>query len=175
MLSVMPNAGYPTIVDGRTFFENRAGYFASRMVEIVAAGAKIIGGCCGTTPEHIRLTAEALHEEEIKPEPAAAQVEVKPREVKNRLADKFAAKKRVIAVELDPPADDNLEKFMAGAKALKEAGVDAVTIADCPIARARADSSLLAAKLRRELDIDPIPHMTCRDRNINATKALLLG
>lgn len=175
MLSVMPNAGYPTIVDGRTFFENRAGYFASRMVEIVAAGAKIIGGCCGTTPEHIRLTAEALNEEEIKPEPAAAQVEVKPREVKNRLADKFAAKKRVIAVELDPPADDNLEKFMAGAKALKEAGVDAVTIADCPIARARADSSLLAAKLRRELDIDPIPHMTCRDRNINATKALLLG
>ena len=170
MLSVMPNAGYPTIVDGRTFFENRAGYFASRMVEIVAAGAKIIGGCCGTTPEHIRLTAEALNEEEIKPEPAAAQVEVKPRKVKNRLADKFAAKKRVIAVELDPPADDNLEKFMAGAKALKEAGVDAVTIADCPIARARADSSLLAAKLRRELDIDPIPHMTCRDRNINATK-----
>lgn len=67
MLSVMPNAGYPTIVDGRTFFENRAGYFAARMVEIVAAGAKIIGGCCGTTPEHIRLTAEALNEEEIKP------------------------------------------------------------------------------------------------------------
>ena len=66
-------------------------------------------------------------------------------------------------------------RFVAGARALKQAGVDAVTIADCPIARARADSSMLAAKLHRELDIDPIPHMTCRDRNIYATKALLLG
>ena len=64
---------------------------------------------------------------------------------------------------------------MEGARQLKAAGVDAVTIADCPVARVRVDSSMLAAKLRRELDIDPIPHMTCRDRNINATKALLLG
>lgn len=175
LLCVMPNAGYPTIVDGRTFFENRAAYFAARMVEIVAAGARIIGGCCGTTPEHIRLTAEALNEEEIKPEAAPVQVEVKPRRAENRLAERFADKKRVIAVELDPPANDDLEKFMAGAKALKEAGVDAVTIADCPVAHARADSAILAAKLHRELDIDPIPHMTCRDRNINATKALLLG
>ena len=175
MLSVMPNAGYPTIVDGRTFFENRAGYFAASMVEIVAAGAKIIGGCCGTTPEHIRLTAEALNEEEIKPVASKEQPAAVPRNVRNRLADKFRAGKRVIAVELDPPADARLDRFMAGARALKQAGVDAVTIADCPIARARADSSMLAAKLHRELDIDPIPHMTCRDRNINVTKALLLG
>lgn len=175
VLSVMPNAGYPTIVDGRTFFENRAAYFAARMVEIVAAGAKIIGGCCGTTPEHIRLTAEALSEEEIQPIAASSPRQSMPRNVQNRLASKLKAGKRVIAVELDPPADANLKQFMDGAKALRDAGVDAVTIADCPIARARADSSMLAAKLHRELGIDPIPHMTCRDRNINATKALLLG
>ena len=64
---------------------------------------------------------------------------------------------------------------MNNAEFLKEAGVDAVTIADCPIARARVDSSLLACKLHRELALDIIPHMTCRDRNINATKALLFG
>lgn len=175
VLSVMPNAGYPTILGGRTYFENRPAYFAARMVEIAAAGAKILGGCCGTTPEHIRLTAEALSEDEIKPETASAASPAQPQTAVNRLAEKIQAGKRVIAVELDPPADSNLEKFLEGAKRLKEAGVDAVTIADCPIARARADSSMLAAKLRRELDIDPIPHMTCRDRNINATKALLLG
>lgn len=174
-LSVMPNAGYPTILGGRTYFENRPAYFARRMVEIAAAGARILGGCCGTTPEHIRLTAEALQEDEIQPASAPKLVSVQPRQAVNRLADKAKAGKRLIAVELDPPADSNLDRFLAGAQALKQAGADAVTIADCPIARARADSSMLAAKLRRELDIDAIPHMTCRDRNINATKALLLG
>jgi homocysteine S-methyltransferase len=78
-------------------------------------------------------------------------------------------------VELDPPKDDSGEKFMASARELAQAGVDAITIADCPIARPRMDSSLLACKLHRELGIDPLPHMTCRDRNLNATKALLLG
>ena len=175
LLSVMPNAGYPTILGGRTYVENRPVYFASRMVEIAAAGAKILGGCCGTTPEHIRLTAEALNADELPHAAAPAAQPAAPRQAVNRLAEKIQAGKRIIAVELDPPADSNLDKFVAGAKALKEAGADAVTIADCPIARARADSSMLAAKLRRELDIDPIPHMTCRDRNINATKALLLG
>ena len=80
-----------------------------------------------------------------------------------------------MAVELDPPQDADIARFMEGARRLRDMGADAVTIADCPIGRARMDSSLLACKLRRELDLDPLPHMTCRDRNINATKALLLG
>jgi homocysteine S-methyltransferase len=81
----------------------------------------------------------------------------------------------VIAVELDPPTDDDGDKFLAGVRALRDAGADAVTIADCPVGRPRADSSLLACKVHRELGVDPLPHMTCRDRNLNATKALLLG
>lgn len=81
----------------------------------------------------------------------------------------------MIAVELDPPVDAEIEGFVEGARRLTAAGADAITIADCPIARPRVDSSMLAAKLRRELGIEPIPHMTCRDRNINATRALLLG
>ena len=78
-------------------------------------------------------------------------------------------------MELDPPADDQLEPFLQGVQALHDAGADAITIADCPIGRPRADSSLLACKVKRELGVEPLPHMTCRDRNLNATKALLLG
>ncbi len=81
----------------------------------------------------------------------------------------------MIAVELDPPEDDDLSAFLDGVRELKAAGADAVTIADCPIARPRADSSILACKLKRELGIEPLPHMTCRDRNLNAARALLLG
>lgn len=175
--SVMPNAGYPTIQDGRTVFDGSPAYFAARCGDLAAAGVKIIGGCCGTTPEHIRQTARVLKGERVSRvsmlrKPTVQQEAAPPR---NRLAEKLAAGKRIVAVELDPPADANIQKFMMGARQLKAAGVDAVTIADCPVARVRVDSSMLAAKLRRELDIDPIPHMTCRDRNINATKALLLG
>ena len=82
---------------------------------------------------------------------------------------------KVIAVELDPPADTNLLKYMAGAAQLGVAGTDIVTIADCPVARARMDSSLLACKIRSDLGMEALPHMTCRDRNLNATKGLLLG
>lgn len=88
---------------------------------------------------------------------------------------KLERKETVIAVEFDPPLDCRIDRFMNNAQFLKEQGVDAITIADCPIARARVDSSLLACKLHREMDLEVIPHMTCRDRNINATKALLFG
>ncbi|MBP5756215.1 MAG: methylenetetrahydrofolate reductase, partial [Spirochaetales bacterium] len=88
---------------------------------------------------------------------------------------KLSSGKKPIAVELDPPENASLDKFMQGAQKLKDAGVDILTIADCPIARARMDSSILACKVKRELDMDVLPHMTCRDRNLNATKALLLG
>ena len=177
--SVMPNAGYPTIVDGRTVFDGSPVYFASRCGDLAAAGVKILGGCCGTEPEHIAQTARVLKGEAVGKVSMFRKPNAKPMRnpdgSRNRLAQKLRSGKRVIAVELDPPADANIQKFMEGARQLKAAGVDAVTIADCPVARVRVDSSMLAAKLRRELDIDPIPHMTCRDRNINATKALLLG
>ena len=176
ILSVMPNAGYPTLVHGRTFFEGDPKYFASRVQEIARSGVRILGGCCGTTPNHISCIADKLNHMTVREIPSHNQTEtVVQAEIHNRLARKLKNGDRVIAVELDPPADASLVRFMDGARALKACGVDAITIADCPIARARADSSMLAAKLRRELHIDPIPHMTCRDRNINATKALLFG
>lgn len=176
-LALMPNAGYPTVVDNRTFYDGDPAYFADQLSEMAGEGAAILGGCCGTTPIHIAKVKQALD--------ARAHLPVKAKETPPVQAEtstpdspfweKLARGERVVAVELDPPGDTSLGKFMNGAAELKEAGVDILTIADCPIARARMDSSLLACKVRRELDLEALPHMTCRDRNLNATKALLLG
>lgn len=176
-LSVMPNAGYPTVLGRRVVYQGGADYFAARMADIAQAGAAILGGCCGTTPEHIAHTAATL--EGLSAEPAAAPAQPRAKadgqSRPNRLRDKLEAGKRVVAVELDPPADDQVEAFMEGVRTLRDAGADAVTISDCPVGRPRADSSLLACKIRRETGAEPLPHLTCRDRNLNATKALLLG
>lgn len=178
IISVMPNSGYPTIINNRTFFDNTKEYFATQMLEIAKQGVAILGGCCGTTPEFIKETVaklKGLSRDEIVPNKRIEKTHIKNPIAKNLLLDKINNGKKIIAVELDPPIDTEIDFFMNSAKSLKEQGVDAITIADCPIARARVDSSLLACKLKRELDITTIPHMTCRDRNINATKALLLG
>ena len=175
-LSVMPNAGYPTVLGRRTVYHGAPEYFAQKLAQIAQAGAAIVGGCCGTTPAHIAQAAKALKN---APAPAisAAPTEIRERRAPsaNTLAEKLHNGRRVIAVELDPPADDDVAPFLEGVRVLRDAGADAITIADCPIGRSRADSSLLACKIRRELGVEPLPHMTCRDRNLNATKALLLG
>ncbi len=176
-LSVMPNAGYPTVIDRRTVFEEAPEYFGQKLAQIAHAGAAIIGGCCGTTPAHIAKAAAALA---APPRIIYAPRPIRPPEPRplpreNSLAAKLDAGKRVTAVELDPPVDDEIGFFEEGVRALRDAGADAVTIADCPIGRPRADSCLLACKVKRELGMEPLPHMTCRDRNLNATKALLLG
>lgn len=176
-LSVMPNAGYPTVLGRRTAYQGAPDYFGEKLAQIAQAGAAIVGGCCGTTPEHLARAAAALARapKAVQSAPAApaAQSPAAPRT--NSLADKLDRGERVIAVELDPPADDDAAFFLDGVRALRDAGADAITIADCPIGRPRADSSLLACKIRRELGVEPLPHLTCRDRNLNATKALLLG
>ena len=234
-MAVMPNAGYPTVIANRTFYEGDPVYFATQLVEMAHMGARILGGCCGTTPAHIACVQKQLQEENNSPagtvdanadveetaaihsEKADSHVETtnayvdvdssllhdkntekkvsatdsshgkflsSPESDKDDTAaikvesefwDNLQKGKKVIAVELDPPADADLAKFMNGAQQLKHADVDIITIADCPIARARVDSSLLACKVHRELNMEALPHMTCRDRNLNATKALLLG
>lgn len=175
-LSVMPNAGYPTVLGRRIAFQGKPDYFGQKLAQIVQAGAAIVGGCCGTTPEHIAQAAALVGQQRLT-------VPARPREARepkaasgpNPLREKLERGQRVIAVELDPPADDDVAFFMEGVRSLQKAGADAVTIADCPVGRPRADSSLLACKVKRELGVEPLPHMTCRDRNLNATKALLLG
>ena len=176
-VSVMPNAGYPTVLGSRTVYGASEDYFALKMADIAANGAKILGGCCGTTPLFIKKCAEAGVEAikaEIKEE-ARQKTKMPQKSVRNSFFEKLSRGERVIAVELDPPEDMDTGFFINGAKKLRDAGCDIITVADCPVARPRMDSSILACKLKRELDIDSLPHMTCRDRNLNATKALLLG
>ncbi|MCR5785212.1 MAG: bifunctional homocysteine S-methyltransferase/methylenetetrahydrofolate reductase [Eubacterium sp.] len=175
--SVAPNAGYPVIIQNKSLYDVDPKYFAEQMVNLAECGAVILGGCCGTTPEHISQMEKALANPQKPATPAEAPKEEQSSEemAASLFWDKLINGEKVIAVELDPPSDVGLTKFMSGAWALKGAGADIITIADCPIGRARMDSSILACKIRRELNIDALPHMTCRDRNLNATKALLLG
>ena len=175
-LALMPNAGHPMVVDGRTFYESAPEYFAETLAALVQDGVSILGGCCGTTPAHIRALCTALGTQGTVTADVQAVAEQEP--VIQAKSPFFAALRdgrKVIAVELDPPETGHAEKFLRGARELREAGVDAVTIADNPVARARMDAAMLAARVHRELGIEPIPHMTCRDRNLNAIKSILLG
>ena len=178
-VAAMPNGGYPLVTRSRVVYQGRPDYFAREMCRVRRRGGVILGGCCGTTPAHIAALRQAL-EAEPMPIAGAAPVLSAP-EAPPVLAPadpflrKLARGEKVIAVELDSPKDANLAGYVEGARRLQAAGADAVTVADCPIARARVDSSLTACKLRRELGVVALPHMTCRDRNLNATKALLLG
>lgn len=178
-VSAMPNGGYPLVTRSRVVYQGRPDYFARELCRIRQRGGVILGGCCGTTPAHIAALRQAL---ESTPMPIAASAPAADVPAETPLltpADPFLQKlargEKVIAVELDSPKDADLSGYVEGARRLQAAGADAVTVADCPIARARVDSSLTACKLRRELGIVALPHMTCRDRNLNATKALLLG
>ena len=175
-LVAMPNAGYPIVRDNRIYYGSLANYFATQIEDILDMGVNIVGGCCGTTPKHIELLKKSMSGKLIKPRRAIKQEKGITQNIRlNRFKNKLESGQKAIAVELDSPIDTNVAKFMENTKKLKLAGADIVTIADNPIARARMDSCLLACKVRNELDFDVLPHMTCRDRNVNAAKGLLLG
>ena len=178
-LSVMPNAGYPVVARAQVRYQGKPEYFARELSRLASEGVRILGGCCGTTPQHIAALRTAL---DALPETLPAAPAAKPAaaakpavETDDAFLRKLRAGQRVIAVELDSPKDADLTAYLEGARRLQAAGADLLTIADCPIARARMDSSLVACRVHRELGLNVLPHMTCRDRNLNATKALLLG
>ena len=179
-LSVMPNAGYPVVTRTQVRYQGKPEYFAQELSGLAADGVvRILGGCCGTTPAHIaalRAALDALPEMEA---PARTKEfstpEAKPVENEDAFLCKLNAGEKVIAIELDSPRNADLTAYLEGARKLQAAGADLLTIADCPIAQARMDSSLVACRVHQELGMCALPHMTCRDRNLNATKALLLG
>ena len=179
-LSVMPNAGYPVVTRTQVKYQGRPEYFARELGRLAAEGTvQILGGCCGTTPAHIAALRAELDSLPVvkKTAPAEEFSTVKKQTVENDDAflRKLNAGEKVIAIELDSPRNADLTGYLEGAKKLQAAGADLLTIADCPIAQARMDSSLVACRVHRELGLCTLPHMTCRDRNLNATKALLLG
>jgi methionine synthase / methylenetetrahydrofolate reductase(NADPH) len=178
MISVLPNAGYPEVINERTVFVDNPVYFADKMADVRDLGVKILGGCCGTTPEHIRELTKRLsesNEEDIKAS-ESNQTEKEPAlKESNTFQEKLLRSEFVFAVELDPPFDTDLEKILNGANLCKKHGIDLITIADSPMSKVRVDSITIASKIKREIGIDTMPHICCRDKNIIALRAGLLA
>lgn len=178
LVAVLPNAGYPEIINERTVFVQNPEYFSDIMMDIKKLGVKIIGGCCGTTPLHIRKLAEKLEkraDREEKSIPAGTIRMLRPAPRVNSFHDLLIQNKFPVVVELDPPSDLGIDRIMEGAAILKENGADLITISDSPLGRVRVDALMLAAKIKREIGIDTIPHLSCRDKNIIAIKSGLLA
>lgn len=177
IISIMPNGGYPTVIKNRTYYSANKDYFSNATLQFLEYGVQIIGGCCGTRPEFIKEITERISEYRYtKVRPAKKkQFRLDTPYTENLFRNKLEHGKKPIVVEFDPPKDLNMKKHMENVKALANAGADGITIADCPVARVRVDASLTAYKIKNEIGIEPIVHMTCRDRNVNASKALLLG
>jgi methionine synthase I (cobalamin-dependent)/5,10-methylenetetrahydrofolate reductase len=178
-LAAYPNSGFPEYVDGRYIYRTTPEYFAAKAMEMVAAGAGLIGGCCGTTPEHIRRLAETLRG--VTPVPRAtplrvatvAEIHAPAATPQGFLAD--WGKRKIVTVELDPPRGLDCSKVMAGARALREAGADAINLAENPLARVRMGNIALGSRIQRETGIEVIVHITCRDRNLLGLQSDLMG
>lgn len=178
-LSAYPNAGLPKYADGRYTYEGTVKYFEDTAEQFVKQGVRLLGGCCGTTPEHIRAMKQVLAstapilEKERHVRPAPVVVKEAPSIQKATLAEK-AKKDTTIIVELDPPKTLNTQPFFEGAKALKRAGADAVTLADNSLASPRVSNMAMGALLARN-DIPVLTHLTCRDHNLIGLQSHLLG
>lgn len=174
--TALPNAGYPQIVSNRMIFEERnLDYFTDKLCEIADAGADMVGGCCGTTPEYIRRTQEKMCF--VQPEKEVMEQETKPQDISGESHAFFTGKegKKLIAVELAPPLGSDDEKLMDAAHLLQKSGVDVLTFPDSPSGRTRADSILMAEKVARETGMCVMPHICCRDKNAIAMRSQLLG
>jgi methionine synthase I (cobalamin-dependent)/5,10-methylenetetrahydrofolate reductase len=182
-LAVMPNAGALVRRDGRIFLPPATpSYLAQFARRAAAAGAGLVGGCCGTGPDHIRAIAEAVAGAKPRHHGRAAVViehplaATKPRQPQSSLAAKLAAGTFVHVVQLDPPKGTNSERIVEATRALaKHPRIDAVDINSNPLARLRMDSLWLAAEVQREAGIEAIPHVTPRDASLMGLQAQLLG
>jgi homocysteine S-methyltransferase len=178
-LAAFANSGFPEYVDGRYLYRTTPEYFAEKGAEMAAAGAVLIGGCCGTTPEHIRQLAIRL----AGAKPVRKQVFIEIAEPETTVVGAATKKgflahwgeKPVVTVELDPPKGLDCSKVLAGAAALKAAGADAINLAENPLARVRMGNIALARIIQEEVGIEVIPHITCRDRNLLGLQSDLLG
>ncbi|NUO79012.1 bifunctional homocysteine S-methyltransferase/methylenetetrahydrofolate reductase [candidate division KSB1 bacterium] len=179
ILSAFPNAGLPAYVDGRYIYLSTPEYFAESSRKLREQGVRLIGGCCGTTPEHIRAMAEALRglkpvtakhvTPHITPTPPRAEKITTPEFLQN------VKKRPTIIVELDPPRDLGYEAILTGARELKRAGVDALTMADSSLGITRMSNLALGHLVEEQAGIPVIIHLACRDRNLVGTQSELMG
>jgi homocysteine S-methyltransferase len=184
-LAAQPNAGIPRSVDGRNIYLCSPEYMASYARKFVAAGVRLVGGCCGTTPEHIRVMKSALRVGEARGKAAVAHVvssasaplaaPVVPLAERSLLGGRLARGEFVTMVEIVPPKGIDIHKEIEGARFVKSVGVDAVNIPDSPRASARMSNQALSLLIQHEVGIDAILHYTCRDRNVLCIQSDLLG
>jgi homocysteine S-methyltransferase len=184
-LAVQPNAGRPRDVDGRNIYLSSPEYMASYTRRFIAAGVRLVGGCCGTTPDHTRqmriavsgAASAAAAAARPKPVPSAPAPEVAPvpRVEKSRLASALARRQFVVAVELDPPRGHATQQFVELGRQLRIRGVDALLVTDRPASRARMSPLAAALLLERQAGIETVLQFRCRDRRLAATQAELLG
>ena len=183
-LAVEPNAGLPRAVQGRMIYPSSAEYFADFALRAKDMGASLIGGCCGTTPQHVRAMRDALgsgrsaqpvvrSRPQVEPPPLEEAAALEP--LRSRLRDKLAEGRFVISVEIDPPRGVNPRKAIEGAAMLLDAGADAINIGDSPMARVRMSALALAVQMQQRAGIETIVHQTTRDRNLMALQADMLG
>ena len=179
--SVMPNAGWPENVDGRFMYPATADYFGQYALNFWKAGASIIGGCCGTTPAHIKSMADqfsqanfaALSLESIvdSTESTDASLEEEPTDLCKKINDgKF-----IVSIEMDPPKGLTTHKLMAGASLLKEAGADVINVADSPMARMRMSPWAVCHLVQTQLNIETVLHFPTRGRNLLRVQGDLLA
>ncbi|MBK8799841.1 MAG: bifunctional homocysteine S-methyltransferase/methylenetetrahydrofolate reductase [Anaerolineales bacterium] len=189
-LIVMPNAGFPERVEGRFYYPSSPEYFARETAPFLDQGADIIGGCCGTTPMHIRAMRAALDEHLAArgrvTTPAVLTVETPLPAVRadygvsdaaqpTDVLRKLRAGKFVISVEVDPPRSFTAEKQIEGARHALRMGADAVNIADSPMARVRMSALSLCVQIQQQVGIESIVHFTTRDRSLMGLQADLIG
>jgi len=189
--AILPNAGLPQRIEGQFVYAAGPDYFASMVDDMLGAGAAIVGGCCGTTPDHIAAMRAALDgglavapvgapttERPLRTpivtrgDGAATAGEVPP---PTGLARALAERRFVISVEIDPPRSVRIERTIDAARLLQAAGVDAVNVSDSAMARVRMGALAVAFGIQHDLDLECVVHVTTRDRNLMALESELLG
>ncbi|MGE0407542.1 MAG: bifunctional homocysteine S-methyltransferase/methylenetetrahydrofolate reductase, partial [Candidatus Korobacteraceae bacterium] len=183
-LSAQPNAGMPRSVEGRNIYLCSPEYMASYTKKFIAVGVRMVGGCCGTTPEHLRSMKAALRFGQAKSggstqsnasTKAHPVIPTQPLEQRSKLGEKLAKGEFVTMVEIVPPKGIDVSKEIEGARYLKTVGVDAINIPDSPRASARMSNQALSLLVMQQVGIEPVLHYTCRDRNVLSIQSDLLG
>jgi methionine synthase I (cobalamin-dependent)/5,10-methylenetetrahydrofolate reductase len=183
-LAAQPNAGIPRSVEGRNIYLCSPEYMASYARKFIAAGVRLVGGCCGTTPDHIRVMKSALRVGEARSKIASGHATgqtaptatpILPLDQRSGLGAKLAAREFLTMVEIVPPKGTDIHKELEGARFLKSVGVDGINIPDSPRASARMSNQALSLLVQQEVGIEAILHYTCRDRNVLCIQSDLLG
>ncbi len=182
-LAAQPNAGNPRDVQGRQMYMASPEYMAKFSKRLISAGAKFVGGCCGTTPDHIKLIVDAVRAlspgrrtvNAITIEEQSVQVEAVPLAERSKLAYKVANNQFITSVEIVPPKGIDPAKMLEGVRKLKEAGVDAVNVPDGPRAQTRMGALAVSLLIEQQVGMEAVTHYCCRDRNLLGMQSDLLG